>query len=188
MKLRFVLSLLLAMSASSVAKCRPLENADPLWSALDQRYKIIELATFQKDAKLLFSVYSPTFEAHQFNGQVWKFDQSAAYSTSAFGRVQTNLSMSNTILNLRLCGADTLMATVLQQWSRKQIVSGKERLFQTTTVQDETWVRIQDKWLRKLVENERPGAWLVDLKRIDPYRPFDPDAPEFDPHDTKPKS
>ena len=57
---------------------------------------------------------------------------------------------------------------------------------QTTTVQDETWVDTNGVWLRKLVENERPGAWLMDLKRVDPTKPMDPNAPDYDPHATKP--
>jgi hypothetical protein len=100
-------------------------------------------------------------------------------------QVKENMSLSNTILSLTECGANTVVATVLQQWSRKQMGLGKERLYQTTTVQDETWVNSNGVWLRKRVDNERPGAWLIDLKRIDPSKPFDPNAPEYDPHETK---
>jgi hypothetical protein len=75
-----------------------------------------------------------------------------------------------------------LKVTVLQQWSRRQASQGKLRLYQTVTVQDETWVFLDSEWKRKLVENLRPGAWLVDLTRVDPTKPYDPEAPPFDPH------
>ena len=44
--------------------------------------------------------------------------------------------------------------------------------------------QLSGEWPRPLavVENERPGAWLIDLKRIDPTKPYNPDAPPFDPH------
>ena len=59
---------------------------------------------------------------------------------------------------------------------------GKLRLYQTTIVQDETWAFMEGEWKRKLVDNERPGAWLVDLKRIDPSKPYNPDELTFDSH------
>lgn len=170
---------------AGASECRPVPKTDARWEALDRQYATIEIGTFKKDPKLLFSVYSSDFEAHQFNGEVWKFNQSAAYSMAGMDQVKENISLSNTILSLSACGPRILVATVLQQWSRKQMSHGKERLYQTTTVQDETWVRSDGRWLRKRVDNERPGAWLIDLKRIDPFKPFDPDAPDYDPHKTK---
>ena len=90
--------------------------------------------------------------------------------------------LSNTMLDLLACGPAVLKTGVLQQWSRRQLAVGKVRLFQTTTVQNETWVLLNGEWKRKLVQELRPGAWLVDLKRVDPAKPYDPDAPPFDPH------
>ena len=162
--------------------CTTLRKEDARWQQLDSQYARIERATVANNAKQLFAVYAPDFEAHQFNGDVWSFKQSASYSTAGFDHVKENISISNTILDLRGCGPVTLKATVLQQWSRRQMSSGKLRLYQTTTVQDETWILMEGEWKRKVVENERPGAWLIDLKRIDPTKPYDPDAPPFDPH------
>jgi hypothetical protein len=59
---------------------------------------------------------------------------------------------------------------------------GKLRLYQTATVQEETWILREGEWKRRLVDNIRPGAWMVDLKRVDPTKPYDPDAPVYDPH------
>lgn len=159
-----------------------MAKGDPRWQHLDGQYARIERATIAKDPKQLFAVYAPDFEAHMLNGKVWSFKESADYSTSGFDQVKENLSISNTLLDLRTCGPMVLKATVLQQWSRRQMWFGKLRLFQTVTVQDETWVSIEGEWKRKLVDNLRPGAWLVDLKRVDPTKPYDPEAPPFDPH------
>jgi hypothetical protein len=162
--------------------CSPLSRADARWQQLDGQYARIERAMVANSAKQLFAVYAPDFEAHQFNGEVWSFKQSASYSTAGFDQVKENVSISNTILDLQSCGRATLKATILQQWTRRQMSLSKLRLYQTTTVQAETWVLIEGEWKRKRVDNERPGAWLIDLKRIDPTRPYDPEAPPFDPH------
>ena len=162
--------------------CTPLPNGDARWQQLEGRYARIERATVANNAKQLFAVCAPDFEAHQFDGEVWSFKRSASYSTAGFDQVKQNISISNTILDLQTCGQETSKVTVLQQWTRRQMSLGKLRLYQTTTVQTETWVLMEGEGKRKLVDNERPGAWLIDLKRIDPTKPYDPEAPRFDPH------
>ena len=162
--------------------CDAVPKGDARWQQLDAQYAHIEHAKFAKDAKEMFSVYAPDFEAHSLNGQVTHFNESANYVTSGFEQVKENISMSNMFLELRSCGSSMLKVTVLQQWSRRQMSFGKLRLFQTATVQDETWILVQGEWKRKLADNIRPGAWLVDLKRVDPSKPYDPNAPAFESH------
>lgn len=93
-----------------------------------------------KDAKQLFAVYAPDFEARTLDGEVSSFKQSVAYSTAAFDQVKEDLSISNILLDRQACKPAMLKVTVLQQWSRRQMSHGKLRLYQTVTVQDETWV------------------------------------------------
>jgi len=184
-KIRIVAILFTSFLLSGYSRaevCSIVAKEDARWQQLDGQYARIERATVAKDAKRLFAVYDPDFEAHMLNGQVWKFKDSASYSTAAFDQVKENISISNTILDLQNCGPTTLKATVLQHWSRRQMIKGQLRLFQTTTVQDETWVLVENEWKRKFVDNLRPGVWLVDLKRIEPGKPYDPEAPAFDPH------
>jgi len=178
-----LLSAMLALAGTGRGQeaCSVVAKGDPRWQQLDGQYARIERATVAKDAKQLFAVYAPDFEAHMLNGDVWTYKQSTAYSTAGFDQVTENISISNTLLELLSCGPKTVKITVLQQWSRRQIAGGKARLFQTATVQDETWVLMEGEWKRKLVDNIRPGAWLVDLKRVDPTQ-HDLDATPFDPH------
>jgi hypothetical protein len=177
-----LLAYLLFSGHAHAEVCSSLPKGDARFQQLDGQYARIERATVANNAKQLFAVYAADFEAHQFNGDVWSLKQSASYSTAGFDQVKENISISNTILDLQSCGPATLKATVLQQWTRRQMSLGKLRLYQTTTVQAETWVLMEGEWKRKLVDNERPGAWLIDLKRIDPTKPYDPEAPPFDPH------
>ena len=162
--------------------CKPVPKSDREWNEIDMQYAKLERAMLDRDAKALFALYAPDFEAHMLNGQVWKFSQSAAYSTAGLEHVKKNINLSNTIIGMESCSPDSAKATVIQQWARMQVSFGKLRKYETTTVQDETWVLNAEGWKRKLVENVRPGAWYVDEKRVDPTKPYTPDAPPFDPH------
>jgi len=165
-----------------IRACSDVPKGDPRWEQIDGQYAWIERAMVAKDAKLLFAVYAPDFEAHTLSGEVSSFKQSVAYSTAALDQVKEDISISNTLLDGKSCGPAMLKVTVLQQWSRRQASHGKLRLYQPVTVQDETWVFLDSEWKRKLVENLRPGVWLVDLKRVDPTKHYDPEAPPYDPH------
>lgn len=168
------------------ADCKELATASAEWRAVDQQYAKLERAMLAKDAKALFALYSPDFEAHNINGSVWKFKDSAAYSSAGFEQVKENLHLNNTIIGMVSCAPGKVKATMLQQWSRMQESYGKVRRYETVTVQDETWVRIGDEWKRRLVDDIRPGAWYVDGKRVDPTEPYDPEAVSFDPHGLEP--
>jgi hypothetical protein len=175
-------SLLIARYARGQETCSAVPKADPRWEQIDGQYARIEQAMMAKDAKRLFAVYAPDFEVHAANAEVTSFKQSADYVNAGFNQVKENLSISNILMDLQACGPGVVKGTVLQQWYRRQMSLGKLRLYQTATVQDETWILREGEWKRKLIDNIRPGAWLVDLKRVDPTKPFDPDAPPFDPH------
>jgi hypothetical protein len=163
------------------AQCSDVSKDNHLRTAIDHQYAVIEHATFAKDTMELYSVYSPDFEAVNIDGGVWKFKDSAAYTTSGFDQVKENIHLNNTIVAMVSCKSGEVKATVLQQWTRMQQSFGKLRRFETNTVQDETWVLDGDTWMRLRVDNIRPGAWFIDGKRVNPHHPYDPDAPEYNP-------
>jgi tetratricopeptide (TPR) repeat protein len=81
---------------------------------------------------------------------------------------------------LRDCG-DRVTATVLQQYSRRQRVGGQLHRFDTTALQDETWVRTSAGWKRQFIDEIAPGVAFVDGLPVNAQRPFDPEAPPYDP-------
>ena len=168
------------------AQCGDVSKNNDLRAAIDHQYAVIEHATFVKDAKELYSVYSSDFEAVNIDGSVWKLKDSAAYTTSGFDQVRENIHLNNTIVAMMSCKPGEVKATVLQQWTRIQQSFGKLRHYETNTVQDETWFHETGAdnggaWKRLRVDNIRPGAWLIDGKRVNPHQPYDSDAPEYDP-------
>jgi hypothetical protein len=58
---------------------------------------------------------------------------------------------------------------------------GKLRDVETTADQWETWVKKNGAYLRWKIDRIVPKIWKVDGKRIDPSKPYDPNAPEYKP-------
>ena len=113
-------------------------------------------------------------------------EQSLAYQRNGLARVKETTHISNTIVRLIICG-DSATATVLQQWYRTQMMAGKPRRVDTNAVQDEKWVKAPDGWKRGDINEVKNGAAFVDGKRVDTNKPYDPEAPAYDPYDPRPK-
>ncbi len=155
-------------------------KSKPVRRALEAQYALIAEAQKTEDIDALRSLRTPDFTAKMPNGETWDLETSLNYSRRGFEQIQSIISISNTIQSLDVKG-DTAVAVVNQQWSRMQIMKGKLRLVETSAVQRETWVNTPNGWKLKLIDDVRPGAWIVDGKRVDPSKPFDPDAPPYNP-------
>lgn len=156
------------------------DKSKPVRRALEEQYAKIAEAQRNKDIEALRSLRTPDFAAHMPNGETWDLDQSLNYSKRAFEQVQSIIALSNIIESLTVNGQEAV-AVVHQQWSRMQMKKGKLRRVDTNAVQRETWIRTPDGWKLKLIDEIHPGVWLVDGKRVDPSKPYDPDAPPYNP-------
>ena len=160
--------------------CRPAAEGSPLWQTIGHRYALIADATRRRDEAALLALYAPEIETRLPDGTVWNREQAIAYARAGLEQVRQTRLVSNTILALEDCG-NRAAATVLQQWYRTQLFQGQVRRLETAAVQDEEWVSTTDGWKRGGVSNVRRGAWMVDGKRVDPSRPYDPGAPPYEP-------
>ena len=73
------------------------------------------------------------------------------------------------------------VAEVLQEISRERELAGKRRRVDTSVLQRETWAKTTDGWKLKSVDSVRDQKRFVDGKRVDPSKPYDPDAPAYNP-------
>lgn len=162
------------------------DKSKPVRRALEEQYAKIAEANKNKDLAALLALRTLDFFVKMPNGETWTYEQSAAYSKRAFEQVQSIISLSNTIETLTVTG-NKAVAVVHQQWSRMQMMKGKLRRVDTSAAQRETWVNMPDGWRLKLIDDIHPGAWVVDGKRVDPSKPYDPDAPPYNPDNTSPK-
>jgi tetratricopeptide (TPR) repeat protein len=157
-----------------------------VWKAIDAQYAKLAEAMRKKDLDTLFALYTPDFHAVTPTGEVWTRERSLAYQRNGMAQVKETAHISNTILWLILCG-DEATATVLQQWYRTQWKASKLRRVETNAVQNEHWVKMPDGWKRGNIDEVKNGAAFVDGKRVDTNKPFDPEAPAYDPYDPCPK-
>ena len=156
------------------------DKSKPVRHALEAQYAKIAEAQINKDIEALRATRTPDFSADLPDGRKWDLETSLNYSRAGFAQVESNISISNTIESLDVQG-DTAVAVVHQRWSRMQMKAGKLRRVETEAIQTETWVNTADGWKLKHIGDVKPGAWYVDGKRIDPTRPYDPNAPEYKP-------
>ena len=162
------------------------EKSHPAWKAIDAQYAQLAEAIRRKNVEALFALYTPDFHAVTPTGEVWTRERSLAYQRNGLAQVKATRHISNTILRLTTCG-DAATATVLQQWYRVQMMAGKLREVETNAVQNEKWVKTPDGWKRGDIYEVENGAAFVDGKRVDTNKPYDPEAPAYDPYDPHPK-
>ena len=156
------------------------DKSKPVRRALEEMYAKIAEAQRNEDIEALRATRTPDFTVDLPNGQRWDLDTAMNYSRAGFQQVESNIHISNTIESLDVHG-DEAVAVVHQRWSRMQMKAGQLRRVDTEAIQTETWVRTKDGWRLRHIGNVKPGAWYVDGKRIDPSKPYDPNAPEYKP-------
>lgn len=162
------------------------DDSHPAWKAIDAQYARLAEAMRKRDIEALFALYMPDFHAVTPTGEVWTRERSLAYQRNGLAQVKETTHISNTILRLTLCGEEAT-ATVLQQWYRTQMMAGKLRRVETNAVQDEKWTRTLEGWKRGDIFEVKNGAAFVDGKRVDTNKPYDPEAPPYDPDDSHPR-
>jgi uncharacterized protein (UPF0147 family) len=162
------------------------DKSKPVRRALEEQYTKIAEAQKNKDIEALRSLRTLDFTVNMPNGETWNLEQSLTYSKRGFEQVQSIIGLSNTIESLTV-NENEAVAVVHQQWSRMQMMKGKLRRVETSAVQRETWVNTPEGWKLNLIDDIHPGAWVVDGKRVDPSKPYDPDAPPYNPDTAAPK-
>ena len=157
------------------------DKSKPVRRALEEMYAKIAAAQQNEDIEALRATRTADFSVDMPNGQKWDLETSLNYSRVGFQQVERNISITNTIESLDVHD-DEAVAVMHQRWSRMQVKAGKLRRVDTEAVQTETWVNTKDGWRLRHIGDIKTGAWYVDGKRIDPSKPYDPNAPEFKPN------
>jgi hypothetical protein len=156
------------------------DKSKPVRKALEIQYGKLAEAVQNKDFAAFQALRTTDFHTVDEQGRPQTPAQMAARAKAMLERIQAPIKTSNEILVIDLKGNDA-KATVRQYFSRMQDVAGKLRKVETYVTQDETWTQTSEGWKLKFVDNEREMEWYVDGKRIEPGKPYDPDAPPYDP-------
>ena len=171
----------LGISLSARAQCTDDElRLATVRRQLSEQYLRIEAANRNKDVAALLALRAPNCSANGPGGTHSDCVDMDNYTKQLISEIGTVASLTNTILTLRVEG-DAAVATVAQHFVRSQMKLGRLRNIDTSAIQEETWVRAPEGWKLRSVANVHARRWYVDGKRIDPHKPFDPDALPYNP-------
>ena len=161
------------------------DTADSVRTALEKQYAQQARAYYEDDPTLVKAVRAPEFCAQPPNGPRTTPEEADAYLRASFEQVKQTLHVSFDLEKLTVQG-DTAFVLIHQQWRRMQDKGGQLRTVETEARQREWWRTTPEGWRIFFVDDVHPGVWKVDGKRIDPSKPYDPDAPPYEPDDAKP--
>lgn len=156
------------------------DKSKPVRKALEVRYAEIREAYRVKDPEAVLRMRTEDFHAIMPSGERWDAAASAQYTHAGFAQVDTTLSLTFDIGTIEVQG-DTAAAEIDQHWVRQQQKAGARRHVDTRAHQRETWILRDGAWRLWRVDHVQPGPWIVDGKRIDPSKPYDPKAPAWKP-------
>ncbi len=156
---------------------------DSVKKILNSRYEALAKAMDEKDLKKILSFKTSDFHSIGPDGRVLDNITMEEYSRQFIKNNIPPYNIKNTILNLRLSDNKIVAAVdVFQESIRKRELIGKIREVKTTVLQTETWIFFDEQWKLKLVDNVHDQKRFVDGKRVDPSKPYNPDAQTYDPN------
>ena len=156
------------------------DKSKPVRAALEAQYAKMRQAYFDDDPEPVLELHAPDFSSQLPDGRRWSADDAASYIRAGFDQVERTIRLSFDIDSLTVQG-DSAIANIHQQWERMQNKAGALRHVETEAHQRESWRLTPAGWRRFFVDNVRPGVWRIDGKRVDPSKPYDPNAPPFEP-------
>lgn len=170
-------------SQDTTKTIKPDASIDSVKNILHKRYEELSKAMDERNLDTILSFKTSDFHAIGPDGKILDNIEMKEYSRQFITNNIPPYNIKNIILNLRLSyNKIVAVVDVLQESVRKRDLLGKIRDVKTTVLQTETWIYIDQQWKLKLVDNVHDQKRFVDGKRVDPTKPFNPDAPEFNPN------
>jgi hypothetical protein len=155
---------------------------------IEAQYQKLAEAHDKKDLKAIAALKTSEFHAVFPDGRVGDVKQMEQYTRQFIESNRPPFNIRNTIQKLTVSENKLIaVAEVFQEISRTRELAGKVRKVDTSVKQRETWVKTPEGWKLKSVDSVRDQKRFVDGKRVDPTKPYDPDAPPYDPDSTSAK-
>jgi len=154
-------------------------------AAIERRYATLDSAIRRNDVAGMLAIQSPNFTSDNVGGVALDYARMVERTRLLASLIDSVIHARNTIREFTTTG-DTAVVTVCQEFSRIQRVAGRARRVDTSVLQRERWVRIGGEWKRDRVDDEHGLRWFVDGVRIEPGRPYAPDAPPYAPNPDPP--
>jgi hypothetical protein len=138
---------------------------------LDVQYKKLAEAHDRRDIAAILALKTPDFHSIFPDGKVGDSQSTEEYSRRFLANQKLTVSENERIA----------VAEVSQEISRHRELAGQRRKVDTSVLQRETWAKTAQGWKLKCVDNVHDQKSFVDGKRVDPTKPYDPDAPPYEP-------
>jgi hypothetical protein len=152
---------------------------------LDAQYTKLAEAHNRKDEKAIAALKTADFHSIFPDGKIGDVQTMRTYTKRFLENNQPPYTIKVTIQALQVSENKLIaIATVLQEVSRSRLIDGQRRNIGTRVVQDETWSKTPSGWKLKYVANVHDQKNFVDGKRVDPTKPYDPNAPPYLPDST----
>ena len=172
-------AILLLLALSTVVAAPPKRNVR---EELEAQYAKLGAANARKDIPAIMALRSDTFYTIGPHGELNDRISMEGYSRRFLEPLVPPIDIRQTILDLKVSEHELVaIVTVHQEVSRFRELAGKRRKLETSVVQRETWVKQGGEWKLQFVDDERDQKTFVDGERMDPSKPYDPDAPPFVP-------
>jgi hypothetical protein len=163
--------------ATTVAFATQDLSSSTVCGQLQAQYARLARANQERDLAGILALRTHDFSTNGPNGQRSTYTDMAEYSRRLVSAMRPPIRLQNTILSLSIQGR-TATVEVLQEFSRRQVLD-IERTLETSVIQRERWQLTPDGWLNDFVDDVHDRRWFVDGKRVDPDKPYDPNAPPF---------
>lgn len=173
------IAIVLLLALSTLAAAPPKRTVR---EELEAQYAKLAAANARKDVAAIMALKSDTFYTIGPHGEVNDRLTMEGYSRRFLEPLLPPIDIRQTILDLKVSEHELVaVVTVHQEVSRFRELAGKRRKIETSVVQRETWVKSGGEWKLQFVDDERDQKTVVDGKRVDPSKPYDPEAPPFVP-------
>ena len=174
------LSALMAMLLNSIAAVA--QDDAGVRKALEAQYRRLAEAHEREDLKAILGFRTADFHSIFPDGRVGDSKVMEQYSKQFLEMNEPPYDIRVTIRKLTVSENGLIaVADVLQEATRYRELAGRRRKVDTSVLQRETWSKTTDGWKLKLVDDVHDQKRFVDGKRVDPTKPYDPDAPPYDP-------
>lgn len=176
--LTFIASLMTIGTAP--AQTAPAQDDAAVRKEIEAQYLKLAEAHDRKDLKAIVGLKTADFHAIFPDGRVGDSKTMEQYSRQFLESNRPPYDIRVTIRKLTVSENGLIaVAEVLQEATRYRELEGKRRRVDTSVVQRETWAKTPDGWKLKLVDDVHDQKRFVDGKRVDPAKPYDPDAAPY---------
>ncbi|MBV9210975.1 MAG: nuclear transport factor 2 family protein, partial [Acidobacteria bacterium] len=165
-KIFYTLSEAAPSSSTSFAHSPDELEASVARQEIEARYRELSEAVRNKDFAAFQALRTKDFSARLSDGDIRGSAQMAARAQRLLNQIEAPISFSNQIELLILLDNEAI-AIVRQKFSRTQELAGRLHTIETNTTQRETWVKTQDGWKLKFIDNIQHRQTLVDGQKVE---------------------